>query len=173
MASCKGSGHWANPSPYGNLWECPFYHTVGCLSLAVVSDRRTGGLSPGQPFRGQDSAVHRVDLIRVWRGLARGLCLQVATCGGVPVPVPRGVQLTSLPGDGFQVAGASRQLAGVEPQAAAAVGRFLAGPGLDAWAGVLQGEGERWLRCQCPALPSPDLGPPPRHGRIIVLCSHC
>lgn len=43
---------------------------------------------------------------------------------------------SSLPGDGFQVAGASRQLAGVEPQAAAAVGRFLAGPGLDAWAGV-------------------------------------
>lgn len=124
-----------------------------------------------QPFRGQDSAVHRLGLIRVWRGVARGLCLQVATCRGVPVPVARGVQLTSLPGDSFQVAGASRQLAGVEPQAAAAVGRFLAGPGLDAWAGVLQGEGERWLRCQCPALPSPELGPLPGTA-ISLFCAH-
>lgn len=123
-------------------------------------------------FRGQDAALHRLVLIWVWRGLAKGLCLQVATCGGVPVPAARGVQLTSLPGDGFQVAGADRQLAGVEPQAATAVRRLLAGPGLDAGAGVLQGEGERWLQRQCPALPSPDLGPPPSHGHIIVLCSH-
>lgn len=66
-----------------------------------------------------------------------------------------GEQPTSLPGDGFQVAGAGRQLAGVEPQAATAVGGLLAGPGLDAVAGVLQGEGERWPRCQHPALPWP------------------
>lgn len=64
----------------------------------------------------------------------------------------RGFQPTSLPGDGFQVADASGQLAGVEPQAAATVGGLLAGPGMDAVAGVLRREGERWLRCQCPAL---------------------
>lgn len=45
-------------------------------------------------------------------------------------------EATSLPGDRFQVAGGSRQLAGVEPQAAAAVRGLLAGPGLDAVAGV-------------------------------------
>lgn len=46
---------------------------------------------------------------------------------------------TSLPGDGLQAAGARGQLAGVQPQAAAAVRGLLAGPALDAVAGVLQG----------------------------------
>lgn len=46
--------------------------------------------------------------------------------------------LTSLPGDGLQAAGAGWP-AGVEPQAATAVRGLLAGPALDAAAGVLQG----------------------------------
>lgn len=46
---------------------------------------------------------------------------------------------TSLPGDGLQATGARGQLAGVQPQAAAAVRGLLAGPALDAMAGVLQG----------------------------------
>lgn len=57
------------------------------------------------------------------------------------------LELTSLPGDGFQVACASRELAGVEPQAATTVRGLLAGLGLDAVAGVLQREGRWWLPC--------------------------
>lgn len=78
------------------------------------------------------------------------------------------LQPTSLPGDGFQVTGAGRQLAGVEPQAAAAVGGFLAGPGLDAVAGVLKREGEQWPQCWHPALCSPW----PRTPSQSQLCHH-
>lgn len=123
--------------------------------------------------RGRDPALHRVGLMCIWRCVAEGLCLQVAACGGPWCQRTGGLQPTSLPGDGFQVAGAGRQLAGVEPQAAAAVRGLLAGPELDAVAGVLQGEGERWLQCRRPALPSPGLGPPPSHSRVITLCSRC
>lgn len=76
--------------------------------------------------------------------------------------LPGDLELTSLPGDRFQVAGGSRQLAGVEPQAAAAVRGLLAGPGLDAVAGVLQGEG----RGGCNARGSQDQ---PSHSCIITL----
>ena len=89
---------------------------------------------------------------------------------GSPVPAAGGgLQPTSLPGDGFQVAGAGGQLASVEPQAAAAVGGLLAGTGLDAVAGVLRREGERWPWCRCPALP----GPWPRTTSQSQLCHHC
>lgn len=84
-----------------------------------------------------------------------------------------GLQPTSLPGDGFQVAGASGQLAGVEPQAAAAVGGLLAGPGLDAVAGVLRREGEQWPQCWHLALRSPWPRTPsqsqPCHRSVLAL----
>lgn len=112
-------------------------------------DRQTD--SPGQSKR-PDPALHRAVRL-AWSVAAKGVCLHFAARGDPWCQLPGALELTSLPGDRFQVAGASRQLAGVEPQAAATVRGLLAGPGLDAVAGVLQGEGKRWL--QCPWQPGP------------------
>lgn len=109
----------------------------------VASAGRTDREPCAAEFRAQDPALHREHLIWVWRGVAKRLCLWAALCGGPQCQRPGGLQPTSLPGDSFQVAGFGGQLAGVEPQAATAVRGLLAGPGLDAVAGVLQREGGR------------------------------
>lgn len=94
---------------------------------------------------------------------AQGLCLRLAACGGPQCQRPRVSQPTSRPGDAFQAAGAGGQLARVEPQAAAAVRGLLAGPGLDAVAGVLQREGELFPS-SWPRTPSQ-----PRHSVLTLL----
>lgn len=121
----------------------------------VASAGRTDTEPCAAQFRGQDPALHRVGLVWVWRGVAEGLCVWAAAFGGPQCQWLGGLQPTSLPGDGFQVTGAGGQLAGVEPQAAAAVGGLLAGPGVDAVAGVLQGRERRGCGASiqpCPAL---------------------
>lgn len=64
--------------------------------------------------------------IWVWSVATKGVCLHFAACGDPCCQLPGDLELTSLPGDRFQVAGASRQLAGVEPQAATTVRGLLA-----------------------------------------------
>lgn len=79
---------------------------------------------------------------------------------------------TSLLGDSFQVADAGGQLAGIEPQAATAVRGLLAGPGLDAVAGVLQRKASSGCSAGVQPCPAHGLGcHPPSHSCGIALAS--
>lgn len=144
--SCDSSGHLSNPSPPRNFWERAMHRAVfHSVATAGRTDSPEQSREQTQPCTGQSDLG--------WSVAVRELCLHFAAHGDPWCHLPGDSELTCLPGDGFQVAGASRQLAGVEPQAATTVRGLLAGLGLDGVAGVLQREGQWWLQCHSSILP--------------------